>query len=203
MKEFLLSMGVLAIIISIIFTGIKNAIVSSDWYQAGKEIVMSFKEYSNTPKIENYSELVNSDVETSNGVKRVNLDWSLFRAPGGKVIEGIPMPTGYHIDASSDKYIQISPDYKSNIILSENDMIEFITNTFLPSDVEFVSHKAYFKERHRSNGTDSDIGEYIYKSDASNSSYKITFTYNYVYKNRKTTLNNYYSYVTIDKEIMD
>ena len=70
-------------------------------------------------------------------------------------------------------------------ILPESKMIEFMKNTFMPSDVEFVSHKAYLKKRHKSNGTDSDIGEYVYKSNASNSYYKITFTYSYIYKNKK------------------
>lgn len=31
-------------------------------------------------------------------------------------------------------------------ILPESKMIEFMKNTFMPSDVEFVSHKAYLKK---------------------------------------------------------
>lgn len=82
-------------------------------------------------------------------------------------------------------------------------MIEFMKNTFLPSDVEFMSHKAYFKKRHKSNATDTDVGEYLFKSNTSNSYYKITFIYDYIYNNGKTTLNNYYSHVTIDKDAVN
>lgn len=202
MREFLLFIGILAIIINMIFTGIKNTIVSSDWYKAGKEIVMSFKEYSNTPKIETYNDLVNSDIETKEGVKRVNLNWNLFKE-GFDVLEGTPIPNGYHLVACFDDYIQISSDHKPNIILPESKMIEFMKNTFLPSDVEFMSHKAYFKKRHKSNATDTDVGEYLFKSNANNSYYKITFIYDYIYNNGKTTLNNYYSHVTIDKDAMN
>lgn len=116
MREFLLFIGILAIIINMIFTGIKNTIVSSDWYQAGKEIVISFKKYSNTPKIETYNDLVNSDIEIKEGVKRVNLNWNLFKE-GFDVLEGTPIPNGYHLVASFDDYIQISSDHKPNIIL--------------------------------------------------------------------------------------
>ena len=202
MKEFLLSMGVLVIILGMIFTGIKNAIVSSDWYQSGKEIAMSFKEYYNAPKVETYDDLVNLDTETDNGVKRVNLDWTLF-TNGMKVLEGTPIPNGYKLDASHDNYIQVSQCSTSNIILSESKMIEFVKNTFLPSDVEFINHKAYLKKRHKSNATDSDIGEYLFKSNASNSYYKISFIYHYTYKNKKTILDNYYSYATISKYDMN
>lgn len=82
-------------------------------------------------------------------------------------------------------------------------MIEFIKNTFLPSDVEFISHKAYFQKSPKTNGTDTDVGEYVYKSNASNSYYKISFIYKYIYKNGKTVLNNYYSHATINKDAIN
>lgn len=199
MKEFLIVTAILITILGMIISGIKNAIVSSEWYQEGKQIVQSFKEYSNTPKIETYNDLVNSDIKTKDGVKRVNLDWTLF-TQGRNILEGTPIPSGYHLVASFDDYIQISPDTTSNIILPESKMIEFMKETFLPSDVEFISHKAYFKKRHKPNGTDTDIGEYIYKSNASNFYYKISFIYSYIDRDEKSILNNYYSHVTIDKE---
>lgn len=203
MKRILLTLSIAITILAMIFTGIKNAITSSEWYQTGKEIFLSFKEYSPPlPKIETYNDLVKSDIQTKDGVKRVNLDWTLF-SEGREILEGTPIPDGYNLISSFDEYIQISPDHKSNIILPESKMIEFMKNTFLPSDVKFISHKAYFKKRHKPNGTDTDVGEYLYKSDASNLYYKISFIYSYIDRDEKSILNNYYSHATIDKEAVN
>lgn len=205
MKKFLITATIFIVVLGVIISGIKNIIISSEIYQEGRKIVKSFKVTNNTPEIENYNDLLNSDIETNNGVKRVNLDWTLFDTGMEEILEGTPIPDGYKLILSSNDCIIISQDYiyESNNFILEGKMIEFIKNTFLPSDVKLINHKAYFEESPKTNGTDSDISEYVYKSDASNLYYKISFTYDYIEKNDKTTLNNYYSDVTIRKETMN
>ncbi len=123
MKRFLLTLSITITILAMVFTLIKNAITSSELYKTGKEIVLSFKESPSSPKIETYNDLVNSDIKTKDGVKKVNLDWTLF-TQGRNTLEGTPIPSSYHLVASFDDYIQISPDTTSNIILPESKMIE-------------------------------------------------------------------------------
>ena len=130
-----------------LFILISTAISTSKWYNACKDFYMELKYPTPRVKIENYNDLVNSDIINKDGVKRVNLDWTLFGTTLNP-LPGIPIPQGYELIVTTDNSILISDDYHSNII-PENEMIDFLLNTFLPSDAKFISHKAYFKKRHK------------------------------------------------------
>lgn len=190
---------VILIFTYVVLSGIKHSIESIKLFKVGKEVVTLVKDSCNEPKIKTYDDLVSLDNVNIGGVKRVNLDWNKI-GNSFKILKGTPIPNGYELVMSSDDYIQISDDFDSNIILSEQEMLDFLKNNYLPSDLEFVQHKSWFEKRHKTNAHNSDIGEYTYKSLASGYTYTIRFEYDYIERDGKEILNNYYSYVTIDRE---
>ena len=198
MKKFIIFIVIL-IFTYVVLSGIKHSIESSKLFQTGKEIVTLVKDSCNEPEVETYDDLISLDNVDIGGVKRVNLDWNKI-GNSFKILKGTPIPKGYELVMASDDYIQISDDFDSNIILSEQEMLDFLKNNYLPSDLEFVQHKSWFENRHKTNAHNLDIGEYTYKSLASGYNYTIRFEYYYIEKNEKEILNNYYSHVTIDRE---
>ncbi|MEG2985530.1 MAG: hypothetical protein RR835_12575 [Peptostreptococcaceae bacterium] len=185
-----------------VLSGIKNKIESTKLFQVGREIKTGLKESLNEPEIETYDDLISIDNVDIGGVKRVNLNWDKI-GDSFKMLKGTPIPDGYELVVASDDYIQISDDFNSNIILSEQDMLDFLKSNYLPSDVEFVQHKSWFEKQLKTKSKNEDIGEYTYKSLASGYTYIIKFEYHYIEKNGKEISSNYYSHVTINRKNSD
>ena len=201
MKKFIIVIFIFLFIYGVL-SGIKHSIESTKLFQTGKEVVTLVKDSFNEPKVETYDDLVSLDNVDIGGVKRVNLDWDKI-GNSFKILKGTPIPNGYELVMASDDYIQISDDFNSNIILSEQEMLDFLKNNYLPSDLEFVQHKSWFEKRYKTNAHNTDVGEYIYKSLASGYTYTIRFEYDYIEKNGREILNNYYSHVAINRKNND
>lgn len=197
MSKKSLNLIIIVVVIYGLFTYIIDSISTSKWYNFCKEMLFELKHPTPQQKIENYNDLVNADNITKDGVKRVNLDWNLF----GNIYNTLPdtpIPKGTQLIVATDSSILISPEYGSREnVPSENELLAFLLNTFLPSDYESVNYKFYFKKRHKANGSDYDVSEYLYKSNASNLYYKVTFEYQYIDKNQVL---DYYSHVSLDKQ---
>ena len=136
----------------------------------------------------------NSD-DNNTGVERASLDWNKLHE-GTSLAEGVEVPKGYKMSTAFDNYIQLSRDYYSESVMTENEMNDFIVQNYLPSDVGFIGHEKVFKERERANGRDKESSIYTYKSDATALNYTIEFSY---YYDKNGSLDDTYNYVVIEK----
>lgn len=106
-------------------------------------------------------------------------------------------------EVRNNSKIELSDDEVKQIVfdkyyLSEEEMNEFILKNYFLGDCKLVNSKKYFNERHRSNGSDTEISSYIFTSESIDMTYKIEYSY---YYDSQGKLAEHYRYVNISKHI--